>query len=154
MSLGTPTRSLFRAAKKRFPGASEADLHEFVLLQVKTALKHPSNTTPDADIYKAADAAFDKAADEGEQWAVSLRNSLRDNTVKPLLKDARDKGLDPVTVVIYETGLGKADVEAMIAELDAEDATGDSEGDAQPETETDGDTNGMSTAAQYATAGH
>lgn len=122
MSIGQTTRSLTRIAKTRYPGASEADIRQLVLLQVGIALDNPQRTTKDEDILKLADAALDEAATSGEPWAVALKNSVRDNTVKPLVEKARAAGVDPVPVVVVETGLPEAEVRSMIEALDADAA--------------------------------
>lgn len=118
MSLGTTSRALMRMAKKRFPGASDADLRQFVILQVDKALDHPQNTLKDDDLFKFADAAFTEAVEAGVDWAVALDSSVRDNIVKPLVDKARAVGVDPVPVVVVETGLPEAQVRSMIEALD------------------------------------
>jgi hypothetical protein len=137
MSLGTTTRSLMRAAKKRFPGATDADLRRFALLQVDTALNNLSNTFKDDDLLRLADAAFIEAVDAGEAWAVALDNSVRDNIVKPLVDKARNAGVDPIPVVVVETGLPREQVAAMIEALDAKAADSVAAGLDESDTDTD-----------------
>ena len=139
MSLGTSTRSLMRTAKKQFPGASDADLRQWVLLQVSVALQHPSNTVKDADLLKLAEASLDEAATEGESWAVSLKNSVRDSIVRPLVDKARAKGVDPVPVVVVETGLSADEVRSMIEALDADAANAEASTDDLEETDAESD---------------
>lgn len=126
MSLGQTTRALTRNAKKRFVGANDAALRQFVLLQVNIALDHPTSTIKDDELIKLADAAFEKAVVEGEAWAVSLKNSYRDNVIKPLVDKAREKGVDPVPVIVMQTDLTEEQASDMVAALDADGA---SEGD-------------------------
>lgn len=123
MSIGTTSRSLLKTAKNRFPGAADSDLEEFVLLQFRTALKHKSRGTKDDDLLKLADDAFEAAVQAGEEWAVSLKNSYRDNVIRPLVDKAREKGVDPVPVIVMQTDLSEAEANAMIEALDA--ASGD-----------------------------
>lgn len=126
MSLGQTTRALTRNAKKRFVGAADADIRKFVLLQVNVALDHPTNTTKDDELTKLADVAFEEAVAEGETWAVALKNSYRDNVIKPLVDKARAKGVDPVPAIVMETDLTQEQASDMVAALDAADADADS----------------------------
>lgn len=128
-----------RTAKKQFPGASDADLRQWVLLQVSVALQHPSNTVKDADLLKLAEASLDEAATEGESWAVSLKNSVRDSIVRPLVDKARAKGVDPVPVVVVETGLSADEVRSMIEALDADAANAEASTDDLEETDAESD---------------
>lgn len=145
MPIGQTTRALRRNAKNRFVGASDADIRRFIHLQVDTALDHPANTIKDDELLKLADAAFEAAVEAGEPWAVSLKNSYRDNVIKPLVEKAREKGVDPVPAIVMQTDLTEAQASEMVAALDAVTDTGDvleeSEGDddSQPSADTDGD---------------
>lgn len=122
MSLGTTIRSLTRKAKSKFPGAADADLREYVVLQVNTALDHPSSTTKDDDLFAYADLAFLEAAKNGDAWAVNLKNSVRDNVVKPIVERADASGVDPVPVIVVSTGLSADDAQAMVDTLRLVDA--------------------------------
>lgn len=141
MSLGTMTRSLMKGAKKRFPGASDVDLRHFVLLQESTALENL--TLKDDELAKLGDAAFSEAVETGQDWAVALKNSYRDNVVKPLVDKAKAADVDPVPVVIVETGRSADEVRAMIEEL---------ENDFLAELETSIDSDENSVTAPVATA--
>lgn len=154
MSIAQATRALTRAAKAQFPGASDADVRQFVLLQVNTALDSPSRTTKDEDVLKLADAAFDEAATLGESWAVALKNSFRDSVVKPLVEEARSKGVDPVPVVVFKTNLSEDEARSMIEALDADGADSSESGDSDTEDQAgtdDGDATSFpaSVTAQY-----
>lgn len=120
MSIGTTSRSLKKAAMARFPGAPESALKEFVLLQVGTALEHGSRGTKDEELLAFADIAFNEAIEEGVEWALALKNSVRDSKVKPLVAKARAAGVDPLPVVVVEAGLSADEARAMIESLDAE----------------------------------
>lgn len=122
MSLGTTIRSLTRKAKQKFPGAADADLREFVMLQVTTALENPSSTTKDDDLLAFADAAFLDAAKNGETWAVNLKNSVRDNVVKPIVERADASGVDPVPAIVLGTTLSSDEAQAMVDDLRKADA--------------------------------
>jgi hypothetical protein len=117
-----------RSAKKKFPGAANTDLVEYVTLQVRTALAHPSTTIKDDELIRLADAEFAKAVEQGETWAVALTNSYRDNVIAPLVEKAREKGVDPVPAIVMQTDLTEAEASALVASLDA-DAGADSDGD-------------------------
>lgn len=121
MSLGTTVRSLMRAATNRFPGASQGDIQKFVLLQLDTAVRNGSQRgVKDSELLDLADKAFDEAVAAGEEWAVSLANAFRDNTIKPIVDKARRKGVDPVPAVVTQTDLTEDQARAMVESLDAE----------------------------------
>lgn len=129
MSLGTTSRSLLKAATTKFPGGSNADLKKYVHLQVEAALTHTSRGTTDETLFARADEAFEAAVADGEGWAIRLKDSFRDAQVKPLVEKARKAGVDPIAIVVVETGLSKEDAEKMIEELDAMAADSDSGSD-------------------------
>jgi hypothetical protein len=128
-------------AKTRFVGAADADIQQFVLLQMSVALDNPGRSVKDEDLVKPTEVAFEKAVQNGETWAVSLKNSYRDNVIKPLVVKAHAAGVDPFPVVKVETSLSETEVRSMIDELDAAETADDLmeveiEGD--DESDTDG----------------
>jgi hypothetical protein len=126
VSLAQTSRSLVKNAKTRFVGAADADIQQFVLLQMSVALDNPGRSVKDEDLVKPTEVAFEKAVQNGETWAVSLKNSYRDNVIKPLVEKARLAGVDPFPVVkVAETSLSEDDVRSMIAELDAAETADD-----------------------------
>jgi hypothetical protein len=125
VSLAQTSRSLVKNAKTRFVGAADADIQQFVLLQMSVALDNPGRSVKDEDLVKPTEVAFEKAVQNGETWAVSLKNSYRDNVIKPLVEKARAAGVDPFPVVKVETSLSEDEVRSMIDELDAADAADD-----------------------------
>lgn len=127
MSLGTVTRSLTKKAKNLFPGAADADLSQYVRLQVDVALKNPSPRTTDDDLAKLTSQAFSEAVEAGTGWAVALKNSVRDNVIKPLVAKARDKGVDPVAAVVMSTDFTQAEAAELVADLDAAEADADAD---------------------------
>lgn len=131
MSLSTASRSLFRDANRRFPGAEPDALNKFVLLQVSTALEHPGRNVKDEFLSARIDEAFNEAVGAGEEWALALANSYRDGTVKPLVDEARAKGLDPLPIVLFKTDLSEDVARSMIESLDG-DPTGTDEDDSAP----------------------
>lgn len=130
MSIGTVTRSLKKAAATRFPGAPESALKEFVVLQVRAALDHGGRGTKDEEILAFGDIAYDKAVENGVEWALALKNSVRDSKVKPLVAKARAAGVDPLPLVVVEAKLPVDEARAMIESIEAEgDGAEDDESD-------------------------
>lgn len=126
MSLASTVRSLTRNAKARFVGASDDNIKKFVILQVSVALEHPGRTVKDEELTPFIDAAFQSAVADGEEWAVALNNSYRDNVIKPLLDKAREKGVDPVPAIVMQTDLTEEQAREMVeslslAEVEVED---------------------------------
>lgn len=122
MSLGTTIRSLTRKAKLKFPGAADADLRSYIRVQVEAALDNPSSTTKDDDLFAFADLAFQEAAKNGEDWAVSLKNSVRDNVVKPIVQRADASGVDPVPAIVLDTNLSADEAQALVDDIRKADA--------------------------------
>jgi hypothetical protein len=112
-----------RGAKKRFPGANDADLYEFIALQVRVGLVNRSSSLTEEELATLVEAELDKAAVEGAQWAANLKNIFRDGTIKPLVEKARAAGADPVPYVKVETGLSEDEIRSMIEALDADAAS-------------------------------
>lgn len=129
VSLGQTTRALTKSAKTRFVGAADSDIHEFVMLQVRVALKNPGRSVKDDELAKFTDAAFDEAVDAGETWAVSLKNAYRDNIIKPIAAKAQERGVDPVPAIVTQTDLTVEQAEILVNELNAEASAADSAND-------------------------
>ena len=117
MSLSTTTRSLIRGYKTRFPGAADSDIAQFVTEQFAIAVANPALSVKDADLFALADKRLDEAAGNGEPWALALKNSVRDNVVKPIVIKAEAAGVDPVPAIVLQAGLSEAEATAMVQSL-------------------------------------
>lgn len=118
VSLAQTSRAMVKNAKSRFVGAADADIRQYVHLQMDVALDHPGRSTKDDELATYTEIAFEEAVQAGAEWAVALKNSYRDNVVKPLVDKARAAGVDPFPVVAVETKLGQDEARALIKELD------------------------------------
>jgi ribosomal protein S20 len=128
MSINAAVRSLVRTYKKRFPGADQAD----IAVHLKNHLSLVA-ADPTAKDDEAADKAADlltEAADNGETWAVNLRDAVLVNVIKPIVDKAADKGVDPVTALVLNADISEAQANEYVAALAART-------DAPPEADAD-----------------
>ena len=144
MSL-TQTRSLVRAARKRFPNAPVESLHRFVALQVQSTLNTlaANPKADDNEVASEVDLAFELAVESGEPWAVGLKHCYRDQVIAPLVAKARDLGVDPVPAIVVETGITAEEAQAFVESLDndtsnsTEENTANETGDMEVDTSDD-----------------
>lgn len=100
MSITTAVRSVFRAAAKEFPGASEADIAVYAKLVYEAAASNLNSKYKDEAAIAEADKELAEAAERGESWAVNLRDAVLVNVVKPVVDKANEKGVDPVDALV------------------------------------------------------
>lgn len=118
MSLGTVTRSLLKSYRTRFPGASDEHLRVLLLKRFEIAANDPK--AKDEETAALADLALDEAAANGEDWAVALKNSFRDNVVRPVVEKATEWGADPVKAVTREfPAVSEEDARRLVDELNS-----------------------------------
>lgn len=116
MSLTTAVRSLRRTYLKKFPGASDADLGTFLGFAFEAALANTKSTYKDEDAVAYAEEKLAEAAEAYEEWAVNLRDAVLLNTVKPIVDNAEDKGVDPVDALRLE-GFSPEQARSYVAAL-------------------------------------
>ena len=117
MSFTTAVRSLTRSTVKKFPGADAADIQAYTNLVYAAAIANHRQDFKDTDAIAVADGQLVEAADNGEQWAVNLRDSFLLNVVKPTVDKAVSKGVDPVQALVFQDGLTKEKAAEYIAVL-------------------------------------
>lgn len=118
MSLGTVTRSLLKGYRNRFPEASEEHLRTMLLKHFEIAAHNPK--AKDEEITAEAELALEEAAENGEDWAVALKNSFRDNVIRPIAEKAKARGVDPVAAIVYEIdSVTDAEARKLVEELNA-----------------------------------
>lgn len=147
MSLSTTTRSLIRGYKARFPGATDSDIAAFAVEQYKISVANPALSVKDGDLHALADKRLDEAASNGEPWALALKNSVRDNVVKPIVEKAKAAGVDPVPAIVLQAGLSEAEATAMVASLADLASSGDISIDEADLDEVDGSADGSADIA-------
>lgn len=118
MSLTTAVRSLNRSARSKFPGADDGDLAVYLKRVFEAAANNLKSTYKDEDAVAAADQALAEAAENGEAWALGLRDSKLLNIVKPTVDKAKAKGVDPVTALLLED-FSEAEAREYVAALEA-----------------------------------
>ncbi len=118
MSLTTAVRSLNRSARSKFPGADDGDLAVYLQRVFEAAATNLKSTYKDEDAVAAADQALAEAAENGEAWALGLRDSKLLNIVKPTVDKAKAKGVDPVTALLLED-FSEAEAREYVAALEA-----------------------------------
>lgn len=116
MSISTAVRVLIKKAKKDFPGAAEADIAQYVTMHLSLVVANPSAT--DADTKALAIAKLDEIASNDEAWAISLRDSVLLNVVKPYFDSAVAKGVDPVPVLVTQLDLTEDQALAYVSTLE------------------------------------
>lgn len=116
MSLTTAVRSINRSAKSKFPGATDSDVAPYVALVYKAAVTNLKSTYKDEDAVTSADKELAEAAERGESWAVSLRDAKLLKVIKPVVDNAVEKGVDPVTALILKD-VPEAEAREYVAEL-------------------------------------
>lgn len=146
MSITTAVRSVFRAAAKEFPGASEADIAVYAKLVYEAAASNLNSKYKDEAAIAEADKELAEAAERGESWAVNLRDAVLVNVVKPVVDKATEKGVDPVDALVladfteekareYVAALETRSTDADTS-VDGEDDTDEADSDADTTTST------------------
>ncbi len=133
MSLGASVRSVVRSYKKKFPGVSDADLNE--LLKLHLVLVADNLKAADADLAANAEHLLSEAADNGETWAVNLRDAVLVNVIKPVVDKAAEKGVDPVPALVLQVDISEAQARDYVAVLTARAAQDDQTPDPAPSSE-------------------
>lgn len=126
MSLTTAVRSINRSAKSKFPGATDSDVAPYVALVYKAAVTNLKSTYKDEDAVASADKELAEAAERGESWAVSLRDAKLLKVIKPVVDNAVEKGVDPVTALILKD-VPEVEAREYVAELASREADSDDE---------------------------
>ena len=126
MALGQVTRSLLRGYRGRYPGAAEADLQKYLIVQFEIAAANPKKK--DEELVSMAEVELNAAADRGEEWATNLRDNVLINVVKPIVEKAKAIGADAASAVAVQAGYGLEEATALVEKL-AERGTASAEGD-------------------------
>lgn len=103
MSIGTAVRALYRAANKSFPGASKDDIKVYVDNHLALVSAEPG--VADKDIAEKNQTKLIEAANNGDEWAINLRDAVLLNTIKPIVEKAADRGVDPVAALVLNADL-------------------------------------------------
>lgn len=153
MSITTAVRSVFRAAAKEFPGASEADIAVYAKLVYEAAASNLNSKYKDEAAIAEADKELAEAAERGESWAVNLRDAVLVNVVKPVVDKANEKGVDPVDALVLADFTEEkareyvAALEVRSADADADTSVGGE--DDTDEADSDTDTSTSTSAVSY-----
>lgn len=137
MSITTAVRSLNRSALKKFPGATSADVAEYLKLVFNAAAANLRPDYRDSEAVATADKALDDAANADEKWAVNLRDAVLVNVAKPIVDKAVAKGLDPVAALVYADFTEDQACDYVNALNDRAETEGDTTPEAEADTEAD-----------------
>jgi hypothetical protein len=134
VSITTAVRSLNRSALKKFPGATAADVAEYVKLVFAAAAANLRPDYKDSEAVVAADEKLAEAAESGEAWAERLRDSVLVNVVKPIVDKAVAKGLDPVAALVFADFTEDQACDYVNALNDRADTAGADDSEAEADT--------------------
>lgn len=151
MSITTAVRSVFRAAAKEFPGASEADIAVYAKLVYEAAASNLNSKYKDEAAIAEADKELTEAAERGESWAVNLRDAVLVNVVKPVVDKANEKGVDPVDALVL-ADFTEEKAREYVAALETRSADADTSvggEDDTDEADSDADTSTSTSAVSY-----
>lgn len=151
MSITTAVRSVFRAAAKEFPGASEADIAVYAKLVYEAAASNLNSKYKDEAAIAEADKELTEAAERGESWAVNLRDAVLVNVVKPVVDKANEKGVDPVDALVL-ADFTEEKAREYVAALEARSTDADTSVDGEDDTDeadSDADTTTSTGAVSY-----